>query len=157
MNRAQPILVLVFVSAAALLAGCGPAAAPVESSKTDPAAESWYAETAERLTKMDRAAAQLFQNGRPQEAAAIVTSGQSLQTRLLAAPRPTLAAMEAVADLDQLYGQMLIANGYFGSARLLFQKNVTRWKNWKPPTPETDARLKQAEAGIAECDRHMGG
>ena len=153
MNRIHPLLIL----AAVLFAGCGPAAAPVESSKADPASESWYGETAERLSKMDRVAEQLVGSGRSQEAAAIVTSGQSLQTRLLTAPRPTLAAMEAIADLDQIYGQMLICNGYYGSARLLFQKNVTRWKTWKSPTPETDLRLKQAQAGIAECDQHMGG
>jgi hypothetical protein len=157
MNRAHRILVLILVPAAALLPGCGPAAAPVQPSKADPAGEAWYAETAERLTRMDRAAEQLFQSGRSQEAAAIVTSGQSLQTRLLTAPRPTLAAMEAVADLDQVYGQMLISNGYYGSARLLFQKNVTRWKTWKPAAPETEQRLKQAQAAISECDRHMGG
>jgi hypothetical protein len=110
----------------------------------------------ERLTSMDRAAEQLVQNGRAQEAAAIVTSGQSLQNRLLTAPRPTLAAMEAIADLDQIYGTMLISNGYFGEARLLFQKNVTRWKTWKPRTAETETRLKQAKDSIAECDRHMG-
>jgi hypothetical protein len=152
MNRVKPVLIL----AAALLAGCGPAAEPVAPSKADPATEPWYAETAGRLARLDRTAEQLVQSGRAQEAAAIVTSGQSLQTRLLTAPRPTLAAMEAIADLDQIYGQMLIANGYFGSARLLFQKNVTRWKTWKPPTPDTDRRLKEAETAIAECDRHMG-
>ena len=36
---------------------------------------------------------------------------------------------------------------------LLFQKNVTRWKTWKPQTPETERRLKEANADIAECDR----
>jgi hypothetical protein len=106
---------------------------------------------------MDRAAEQLFQSGRTQEAAAIVTSGQALQGRLLSAPRPTLEAMEAIADLDQVYGQLLISNGFYGEARLLFQKNVTRWKTWKPRTPETDRRLTQANTAIAECDRHMGG
>jgi hypothetical protein len=152
MIRALPILPF----AALLLAGCGPSA-PAESPRVDPTTESWYPETAERLAEMDRAAEQLFQNGQVQEAAAIVTSGQSLQTRLLAAPLPTLAAMEAIADLDQVYGRMLIYNGYYGSARLLFQKNVTRWKNWKPPTPDTERRLKDANSAIAECDRHMGG
>jgi hypothetical protein len=152
MNRAAWMLVL----AAGLLAGCG-ARAPAEVPKTDPTAESWYPQTTERLANMDRAAEHLFQDGRSQEAAAIVTSGQSLQGRLLAAPRPTLAAMEAIADLDQIYGRMLISNGYYGSARLLFQKNVTRWKTWKPQTADTERRLKEADAGIAECDRHMGG
>jgi len=152
MNRAFSML----LAAAALLAGCGPSA-PEQSAKADPTTESWYPESAERLAKMDRAAEQLFQSGRTQEAAAIVTSAQSLQTRLLAAPRPTLEAMEAVADLDRIYGRLLISNGFFGEARLLFQKNITRWKTWKPQTPETDRRLKEANTDIAECDRHMGG
>jgi hypothetical protein len=152
MNRALPTLLF----AAALLAGCGPSA-PAKVPKVDPTTEAWYAPATERLANMDRAAEQLFQAGRSQEAAAIVTSGESLQTRLLAAPRPTLAAMQAIADLDRIYGRMLVSNGYFGSARLLFQKNVTRWKTWKPQTPDTQRRLQEANSDIAECDRHMGG
>jgi hypothetical protein len=142
--------------AALLYSGCAPPA-QVATPKTDPASEPWYAQTTERLTTMDRTAEQLFQAGRSQEAAAIVTSGQSLQSRLLTAPHPTLEAMEAISDLDRLYGEMLVSNGYYGSARLLFQKNVTRWRTWKPQTPETARRLKQANSAIAECDRHMGG
>jgi hypothetical protein len=80
-----------------------------------------------------------------------------LRSRLLAAPRITLAAMEAIADLDRIYGRMLVSNGYSGSARLLFQKNVTRWKTWKPQTPEAQRRLQEASADIAECDQHTGG
>jgi hypothetical protein len=152
MNRAFPMLLF----AAAALAGCGPSM-PAQAPKADPTTEAWYSESTERLTKIDRAAEQLFQTGHSQEAAAIVTSGISLQTRLLAAPRPTLAAMEAVADLDRIYGRMLVSNGYFGSARLLFQKNVTRWKTWKPQTPDTERRFKEANSDVAECDRHMGG
>jgi hypothetical protein len=151
MNRAFPLLL-----AAALLTGCGPSA-PVVAPKVDPTTEAWYAPGVERLTTMDRSAEQLFQAGRTQEAAAIVSGAQSLQTRLLAAPRPTLAAMEAIADLDRVYGRLLVSNGYFGEARLLFQKHITRWKTWKPQTPETEKRLKEANSDIAECDRHMGG
>lgn len=152
MNRAFPML----VAAAALLAGCGPAP-KAEAPKVDPTTETWYAQSTERLTKMDRSAEQLFQAGRSDEAAAIVTGAEALQARLLAAPRPTLEAMEAVADLDRIYGKMLISNGYFGEARMLFQKNITRWKVWKPQTSETERRLKEANSDIAECDRHMGG
>lgn len=152
MNRAFPLLLFATV----LLAGCGPSA-PAEAPKVDPTTESWYPQTIERLTKIDRAAEQLFQSGHPQEAAAIVTSGQSLQSRLLSAPRPTLEAMEAIADLDRIYGRMLVYNGFYGEARLLFQKNVTRWKVWKTQTPETERRLQDAKSDIAECDRHMGG
>ena len=45
--------------------------------------------------------------------------------------------METVSDLDQLYGQMLLANRNYGWARLVFQKNRARWKTWKPATSET--------------------
>lgn len=152
MNRALLVLPL----SAILFAGCGPSA-PAQAPKVDPTTENWYPQATDRLTKMDRAAEQLFQKGQTQEAAAIITSAQSLQNRLLAAPHPTLEAMEAIADLDQIYGRMLISNGAYGSARLLLQKNVTRWKTWKPQTPETEQRLKDANAEIAECDKHMGG
>jgi hypothetical protein len=152
MNRAFAML----IAATAALGGCGPSA-PAQAPKVDPTTEGWYGQSTERLANMDRAAEQLFQAGRSQEAAAIVTGAESLQTRLLAAPRPTLAAMEAIADLDRVYGKLLISNGYFGEARLLFQKNITRWKTWKPPTADTERRLKEASSDMAECDRHMGG
>jgi hypothetical protein len=153
MNRALPTLLV----AAALLAACGPSAPPPKAAKVDPTTEAWYGPGVERLANLDRTAEQLVKAGRADEAASIVTSAVPLQTRLLSAPRPTLEAMQAIADLDHIYGRMLVSNGYFGEARLLFQKNVTRWKTWKPQTPDTEARLKEASADIAECDRHMGG
>jgi hypothetical protein len=152
MNRA-----FLMPVAAALLAGCGPSSPHAQAPKVDPTTETWYAQSTERLANMDRTAEQLFKAGRADEAAAIVSNGQSLQARLLAAPRPTLEAMEAIADLDRIYAKMLISNGYFGEARMLFQKNITRWKVWKPQTPETERRLKEANSDISECDRHMGG
>jgi hypothetical protein len=152
MTRALPLTLL----AAALLAGCGPST-PAVAPKVDPTTEGWYAQGTERLATLDRSAEGFLQAGRTDAAAAIVTSAQALQSRLLAAPRPTLAAMEAIADLDRIYGRLLVSNGYFGEARLLFQKNVTRWKTWKPQTPETEKRLQEANSDIAECDRHMGG
>jgi hypothetical protein len=50
---------------------------------------------------------------------------------------------------------MLMADNRYGWARLQFQKNVTRWKYWRPRTPETDRRLKLAQDQIAECDRKL--
>ena len=104
---------------------------------------------------MNLEAEQLLQNGKSDQAAGIITKGQPLVSRLLSAPQPTLSAMEAVSDCDHLDARMLLTNGHVGWARLLFQKNVTRWKNWKPQTPETARRLALAEAGIAECDRRL--
>lgn len=147
----RPILLLT----AAVLCGCAPAPAPVERSQADPTAEAWYPQAVGELTAMVRQAERLLAGGKSAEAGDIVAMGQPLENRLLAAPRPTLAAMEAVSDLDQLYGRILMGNHYYGSARMLFQKNVVRWKNWKPATADTQRRLKLALAAIAECDRHL--
>ncbi len=139
--------------AAAMLAGCGPAPRPVEQAKIDATQQAWYGNAVQQLASMDRQAQALFQRGKADDAAAIITAGEPWATRLLSAPRPTLAAMEAVSDLDDLYGRMLLANHNYGWARIMFQKNLARWKTWKPQTDETAHRLKLAESAIAECDR----
>lgn len=139
--------------AAALLTGCAPA--PADPPKPDPAAEAWYGQTVEQLAASTREAESLLRRGKSDQAAAIITKGQPLMSRLLSAPRPTLAAMEAVSDLDDLYGRMLLANRHYGWARLLFQKNSARWKNWTPQTPETLRRRKLADAATAECDARL--
>jgi hypothetical protein len=141
---------------AVLLVGCAPAPTPVAKVVADPASEEWYGPLTAQLAAMNREAEGLLRDGKGDQAAAILTKGQALVGRLLAAPRPTLAAMEAASDLDQMYGGMLLGNRNYGWARLAFQKNVSRWKNWRPPTPETARRLKLARDGIAECDRRMG-
>ena len=104
---------------------------------------------------MNREAEDLLKRGRSQDAATAITMGLPLQTRLLAAPQPTLGAMEAVSDLDDLYARMLLSNHQDTWARMLFQKNLARWKNWKPQADDTMRRLRQAEAGIAECDHRL--
>jgi hypothetical protein len=150
----RPTIISVETFALLFLAGC--AAPPrTEQPRPDPTKEAGYAEAVGQLAALDREAADLLQRGRAEDAADAITKGQPLQTRLLAAPRPTLEAMEAVSDLDELYARMLLSNGHAGDARLLLQKNRARWKNWKPQTAETVRRLQQAEDGIAECDRRM--
>ena len=104
---------------------------------------------------MARKAETALRRGRAEEAAAIVTEGQPLIRRLLAVPQPTLRAMEAVSDLDQLYGRMLLGNGHTVWARDLFQKNLTRWSSWTPRTPDTLRRMEAARSAIAECDRRI--
>jgi hypothetical protein len=146
----------LFPNLALLLAGCAPAPAPVPKPPPDPTAEAWYGPATVQLAAMNREAAALLRAGKSDPAAALITQGQPLSLRLLAAPRPTLAAMEAASDLDQLYATMLIANKNYGWARLAFQKNVSRWKYWKPQTPDTARRLQSARDGIAECDRRLG-
>ncbi|HTX38684.1 MAG TPA: hypothetical protein VME43_26845 [Bryobacteraceae bacterium] len=140
---------------AVLLAACSPAPPPPVHARPDPAKEAWYGQTVEELTAMAREAGAAFHHGRMNQAAALITQGQPLIRRLLSVPQPTLPAMEAVSDLDQLYGQMLLGNRHYVWARDLFQKNLIRWSTWKPQTGETRRRLQLARAALAECDRRM--
>jgi hypothetical protein len=142
---------------ALLLAACSPSPPPQPQPqpKPDPTKEAWYGETVAQLTAMGRDAASSFQHGRAEEAAALVTRAQPLIRRLLSAPQPTLPAIEAISDLDQLYGQMLLRNGHYVWARDFFQKNVTRWTTWTPQTSDTLRRLAQARSALADCDRRM--
>jgi len=146
----------LFPLLALLLAACAPAPAPVPKAPPDPTAEAWYGPVTAQLAAMNHEAEALLRQGKSDPAAALITQGQPLSLRLLAAPRPTLAAMEAASDLDQLYATMLLGNKNHGWARLAFQKNVSRWKYWRPQTPDTARRLKLAHDGIAECDRRLG-
>jgi len=104
---------------------------------------------------MNREADSAFAAGKSDQAAALIEKGQPLVARLIAVPNPTWEAAVAASDLDHLYGRMLLSNHHYGWARLLFQKNLSRWKHWQPQTPETARLLKQAESAIAECDRHI--
>jgi hypothetical protein len=144
------------ILAAAILTGCAGEPRPVEPSKTDVTREAWYANAVEQLVAMDRQARSLLEGGKADEAGSIVMAGEPWVNRLLSVPRPTLSAMEAASDLDELYGRMLLANRNYGWARMMFQKNLARWRHWQPQTDETARRLRQAEAAIAECDRRMG-
>jgi ABC-type branched-subunit amino acid transport system substrate-binding protein len=143
---------------AMVVVGCAPAPAPAPVAKVaeDPVTEEWYGPVTAELAAMNRQAEGLVRSGKGDEAAAVITKGQALAGRLLAAPRPTLGALEAASDLDQMYAGMLMGNKNYGWARLAYQKNVSRWKNWRPQTAETARRLKLAQDGIAECDRRMG-
>jgi hypothetical protein len=89
------------------------------------------------------------------DASTLIQNGQGISARLLAVKRPPLEAMQAVSDLDQIYGNMLMSNRHYGWARMQFQKNVARWKNWRPQTDDTARRRKEAEDAIAECDRKI--
>ena len=143
---------------AAALAACAPAPAPrTEQAKAAPdlTVEPWYRQSTEELAEFNRQAAELLEAGRFEEASAIVGKTQPLADRLLAAVHPTLAAMEAASDHDDLYGRMLMHNQRYGWARMTFQKIVVRWKSWQPQTPATAARIKAAALAVAECDKHL--
>jgi len=151
-NTVRPLCAVLFI----LLTACGPPAAPVDQAHHDPTTEPWYANAVDELTTMNRQAEDFFKKGKGDDAAALIEKGEPISQRLLAVPKPTLAATEAASDLDQLYGQMLFSNKNYGWARLLFQRNVARWKTWRPQTVDTARRLKLAVSAIAECDRKIG-
>lgn len=142
---------LLVVLAVAFLASCEQAPAPPRDATKEP----WYRDALEQLTAMNREADSAFAAGKSDQAAALIEKGQPLVARLLAVPNPTFEAAVAASDQDDLYGRMLLSNRHYGWARLLFQKNLSRWKHWQPQTPETARLLKQAESAIAECDRHI--
>jgi len=142
---------LFAILAAALLTACETAPPP----QRDITKEAWYSETVQQLVGINGEARSFFESGKSDQAAALIEKGQPLMSRLLSVPRPTLEATEAASDLDDLYGRMLLANRHYGWARLLFQKNLARWRHWQPETPEAARRLQQAKAAIAECDRHL--
>jgi hypothetical protein len=145
----------IVFAGAALCWSCGPAPAPVEAPKAESTSDASYTKTIEQLTALTAQAEELFKAGRTDDASVVVQRAQGLQARLLAAPRPTLAAMEAASDLDDLYGRMMIANKQYGWARDFFQKNAVRWKAWKPATEDTEKRRKDALARVAECEKQM--
>lgn len=135
-----------------VLAGCGSAPAPPGA---DPTREAWYGQTVDQLAELDGDAERSLAEGNSEKAAADITSGLPLEKRLLSVSRPTLAAAVAASDLDRLYGRMLLANRNYGWARMTFQKNLARWKNWAPQTADAVRRVQQAKEDIAECDRHL--
>ncbi len=146
------------LGAGLLLCACGPAPPPAadrDKTRRDETKAPWYGQTLTQLAADNRDASRLLKSGKPDDAAALIQSGETLAGKLLSVPKPTLEAMEAASDLDDLYGRMLLSNRNFGWARLFFQKNQARWKNWTPATADTAARLKHAQDQIAECDRRM--
>lgn len=135
---------------------CGPSAPPQQPAQAvDPTADPAYGRSVDQLVAMTQQGERLFKAGQSDDASALVQRAQGLQARVLAAPRPTLAAMQAISDLDDLYGRMLMANKQYGWARDVFQKNVVRWKTWKPETDETVRRREDAVARVLECERKM--
>src|SRR6185295_4893100 len=124
---------LITTLIATLLTGCAAPPAPAGN----PTAEAWYGETVQQLSVLNREAESSFENHKPDQAAALIEKGQPMVSRLLSVSRPTLQAVEAASDLDHLYGRMLLSNRHYGWARLLFQKNLSRWRHWQPPTPDT--------------------
>jgi len=141
------------LAALLFLAGCS--TAPPPPAVHDAALPPWYTQSIAQLNEINRQAQSDFEHGKSDAAAAKIKDAQMVAARLLSVPKPTLEAAEAAADVDDLYGRMLLANRNYAWAQMFFQKNRSRWKNWTPQTPETERRFKQAEAEIAECDKHI--
>lgn len=139
------------VSCSAPERDAGTAASPL----TDPTRQPDYLAAIDRLAALNTEARVHFAAGRRSEAAALVTKGQPIAKDLLAVSRLSLAAMEVVADRDQLYADLLFANQHFAHARQMHQRNVARWKHWMPQTDNTRQRLEEAESAIAGCDRAL--
>ena len=121
----------------------------------DPVTEPWYNETVTRIGARNAQARAALVDRDAKRAGAILAEAQPLAAKVLAAPRPTLAAMEAASDLDELYGRLLVQWREYGFARQTFQKNAARWKHWEPKTPDTERRLRAALDAIRECDRRI--
>lgn len=155
-------LILAFILVG-LMAACAKKPAPPAAEETkaakapsEPAREEWYPPVTAELVALNRDAERLVRGGKHDEAAAVITKAQPLAARLLALPYPTLEAMVAASDLTEINARMLMANGNPGWARMEYQKNASRWKNWRPQTPDTERRLKVAQDGIGKCDRQIG-
>ncbi len=127
---------------------------PPPKAEADPTAAPGYRAAIAELAGLNQSAAERLKKGDRAEAGALIERGESFSRQLLAVPRPSLAALEAVSDRDQMYGEMLMANKHWTHARQMLLKNVHRWRNWKPETPDTMRRREAAERAVAECDRH---
>jgi len=137
------------------MTGCGDAPPPV--APEDPAADPAYIQKVQQLTETTHQAEIAFQQKKPDDAAALIEKAEPVSSEVLAVPKPSLAAMQAASDLDDLYGRMLLSNRHYEWALFLFQKCSARWKYWQPQTDDTARRLKLAESEIAECQRRMAG
>ena len=138
----------------AILSGCGGEPPPAPASQ-DETKEPWYAETVARVTDATKRATDAFEHGKPDDASSLILQAEPQASQLLAVLQPTLEATIAAADLDALYGRMLFSNGHYEWAQFLYQKNVARWKYWKPQTPDSERRQKEAEAQVEECVKAM--
>ncbi len=138
-----------------LFAACGSAPPEPAKAKADPALEPAYLRAIEELAGLNGSAAGYLKKGDRSEASALIERGEPFSKQLLAIPQPSLAALEAVSDRDQMYAEMLMGNRHWAYARQMLLKNRLRWRNWKPETPDTARRREAAEKAIAECDRHL--
>jgi len=135
----------------AILSGCGGGEPPAAAPPPDETKEPWYSETVARVTDATKQATDAFEHGKPDDASSLILQAEPQANQLLTVLHPTLEATIAAADLDALYARMLFSNRHYEWAQFLYQKNVARWKYWKPQTPDSERRLAEAEAQVQEC------
>ena len=135
----------------AILSGCCGGEPPAAAPPPDETKEPWYSETVARVTDATKQATDAFEHGKPDDASSLILQAEPQANQLLTVLHPTLEATIAAADLDALYARMLFSNRHYEWAQFLYQKNVARWKYWKPQTPDSERRLAEAEAQVQEC------
>jgi len=126
------------ILAAIVITGCGDAPAP--EPRRDPSADPAYVLKVQQLADTTHQAEAAFQQKKPDDAAALIEKAEPLSSEVLAVAKPSLTAMEAASDLDDLYGRMLLSNRHYEWAMFLFQKCSARWKYWQPQTEDTARR-----------------
>ena len=149
----SPVFVPALIVLAAILVGCSDPPPPPKP--VDPTTEAGYAQTVTELKSLTAQAEAKFHDGKKDEASNLIQQAEPLQSTVLNVEHPTLAAAIAAADLDSLYGRMLLSSRNYVWAQTLFQKNLARWKHWQPQTDDTARRVKEAQDQIAECERGM--
>ena len=87
----RSLLILIYTGL--MLTACAPAPPPPQAVKRDETKEPWYGQTVEQLAAQNLKAKTFLKNGKPDDAAALIQSGEPLASRLLAVPKPTLEAM----------------------------------------------------------------
>lgn len=153
-NQAKTVVSAAGTLAAALLCGaCSATPQPAKPLPRDLSTEAWYATATTELTELTAQAKQDFKTGKIDAASVLIQQGETVSARLMSIPRPSLAALEATSDRDELYGQMLFRNRHYGWARLQFQKNLARWKHSQPQTAASARRLAAVQLEIDQCDR----
>jgi hypothetical protein len=154
-NETKSAVAAVTLAFALLCSACSAQPEARKPPLRNPSSEAWYQTATIELTKLAAEAKQDFKRGKLEAASSLIERGETVSARLMAVPRPSLTAMQAASDLDELYGQMLFRNRHYGWARLQFQKNLARWKHFQPTDAGSARLMAVAQSEIEQCDRAM--
>jgi hypothetical protein len=141
----------LLVAARDVMVSCAaPPPPPAQKAAVDPGDGEWYAPAITELAGLNRESGVAIAGAASPTMRRENHEGAGVVGAAAVGCAPPLEAMEAAADNENLYAGMLLANKNFGWARLSYQKNVSRWKNWRPQTGGDGAAV---EAGAG---RHRG-